>query len=166
MTTMQQPAKGTKAVSSGKHWPMVIVGMLGLNVCVCATTVFFATRDGPVAVEPDYYQRAVDWDSTRAALPAPASRGWTVEANAGANGIELWLSDGAQTDLTGAEVRATAFHRAFADERHQLRLTEREPGLYAAELPNQLAGLWEVRVEIRRDGVGAASILTLDRQVR
>lgn len=52
---------------SGRKWPLLVVGLLSLNVCVCALTVAAATRS-PAVVEPDYYKKALDWDAHRASL--------------------------------------------------------------------------------------------------
>ena len=55
----------TAPTPSGRKWPVMIVGLLLLNVAVCATTVTLSLRN-PAAVEPDYYARGMSWDENRA----------------------------------------------------------------------------------------------------
>lgn len=55
---------------TGRHWPLIVVGLLLLNVAVVTTTVTLAVRN-PAEVVPDYYNRALNWDTHR--TPAPHS---------------------------------------------------------------------------------------------
>jgi len=48
----------------GLQWPAFVVGLLLLNVSVCAITVISAVIH-PAQVEPDYYDRALNWDESR-----------------------------------------------------------------------------------------------------
>jgi len=49
---------------AGMQWPALVVGMLVLNMGICAVTIVAAVRTNP-AVVPDYYQKALDWDEHR-----------------------------------------------------------------------------------------------------
>lgn len=60
--TTQDPTKPPR----GLQWPIFIVALLGLNVLVCTITIVSAVRN-PAEIEPDYYDRALNWDETRAA---------------------------------------------------------------------------------------------------
>jgi hypothetical protein len=66
------PAPATPQTPSGAKWPVIIIGLLLLNVTVCAVTVTLSLRN-PAAVEPDYYNKAMNWDEHRAASTATAS---------------------------------------------------------------------------------------------
>lgn len=48
----------------GLQWPAIIIGLLGLNVGVCAVTLTAALRS-PAEIEPDYYDQALNWDEHR-----------------------------------------------------------------------------------------------------
>ncbi|MFI4896580.1 MAG: FixH family protein [Phycisphaerales bacterium JB059] len=91
-------------VRSGRIWIFGVVGLLLLNVGVCAVTVVAATGD-PVAaaVEPDYYQKAVDWDEDKARWPAPERLGWTIQAREQSAGVVTFdvLGPSADQALTG-----------------------------------------------------------------
>jgi predicted cobalt transporter CbtA len=65
---------------SGIQWPVMIVGLLGLNIVVCAITITAATTN-PAIIEPDYYEKAVNWDEHRGiATPTPGDTKTTTEA--------------------------------------------------------------------------------------
>ena len=65
---MTQPSAGTSAANApapgGAKWPVIIVGLLLLNVAVCAVTVTISLRN-PASVEPDYYDKAMNCDASR-----------------------------------------------------------------------------------------------------
>ncbi|MEM7629128.1 MAG: FixH family protein [Planctomycetota bacterium] len=154
----------TRQGASGRHWPLVVVGLLGLNVSVCATTVYFATRDGPVAVEPDYYQRAMDWDARRAATPDVSARGWATDVESVDGTALVRLTDAQGDALIGASVVASGFHRAFSRDRHDLTFVEVEPGVYRVALPGAMLGFWELRLRVTHDGIGAVAVETIERR--
>ena len=57
-------ASPAASAPSGAKWPVIIVGLLLLNVAVCAVTVTLSLRN-PADVEPDYYDKAMNWDAHR-----------------------------------------------------------------------------------------------------
>jgi len=65
---------GTTAAASrpnrraGMQWPALVVGMLVLNMGICAVTIVAAVRTNP-AVVPDYYDKALRWDELRTSGP-------------------------------------------------------------------------------------------------
>lgn len=72
-----------KKAPSGFQWPLMVVGLLGLNICICAVTITAATKTKP-EVEPDYYRRALQWDEHRAeqtALNTPVVTPTTAATN-------------------------------------------------------------------------------------
>lgn len=87
MTTPQAPtqpagpAQPTPAKTSrGLQWPAMIIGLLGLNVGICAVTIISAARH-PAHIEPDYYERAVNWDQIRAEQAKTTSTPATAPAS-------------------------------------------------------------------------------------
>lgn len=46
------------------RWPMLVVGLLLLNMGICAVTIVAATSN-PITVEDDYYDKAVRYDELR-----------------------------------------------------------------------------------------------------
>jgi nitrogen fixation protein FixH len=57
-------------------WPVIIIGLLVAHTLLMLTAVTIATSDRSFAVVPNYYQKAVDWDQTKAAQQASDKLGW------------------------------------------------------------------------------------------
>lgn len=136
----------------GWYWPFLLgAGMLGI-VGVNTTMLFVANgdRNGSV-VEPDYYRKAVAWDSTMALRAASDSLGWHAEVELGVgNGpgalLELRITDAAGAAVSGATVTATLIHNIDAARHVDVVLRDVGGGRYAADAPLAHAGRWEVRV--------------------
>ncbi len=140
------PAVPSRAARKGSVWPVVIVCMLLTNVCICAITVYAAlSNPAAVAVEPDYFQRALDWDEEQSEWTPLEQAGWVVEGSAvlrDDRAIAILTITGRDAE-TG--LRGQAFHKASADERFDLMLVRTGEDRYEAWLPSARAGLWEVR---------------------
>ena len=63
----------------GALWPIAIAGVLGGTVAANAFILVEANR-GNVAIEPDYYRKAVAWDSTLAQAGRNAQLAWRITA--------------------------------------------------------------------------------------
>ncbi len=166
------------AATKGWYWPWLLAaGMSGI-VGVNTWMLFAANSDANgVVVEPDYYRKAVQWDSAMARQRESAALGWraTVRLSAvpaaplAASGLsapdptralEVTLLDGVGAPLTGATVRATLIHNADAGRPVTAVLTELGEGRYAADPRLAHRGMWEVRIEAERS---AARFLTSTR---
>lgn len=55
---------------TGRGWPVLVVGLLGLNICVCFITITAATLN-PARIEKDYYDKAINWDAHRGITDGP-----------------------------------------------------------------------------------------------
>jgi nitrogen fixation protein FixH len=140
---------------AARLWPIAIVAVLGLTVAA-NVLVFWAARDrNAAAVEPDYYRKAVRWDSTMAEDRRSAALGWRAEAGLGAVtragaplAVRLTGPDGAPLD--GATVGVTAIHNLDARRHVAARLEPLGGGVYRARLPLRRSGLWELRLEAVR----------------
>lgn len=144
----------------GWIWPVVIIGLLGLNMAVVAITVIVATSDPSVAVEPDYYQKALAWDADRDVRRDPGEDGIDVS-------IQLLpgpdrLSDGqvvvsvakAGLPVEHAQIEAVVFHFARSGERQTVTLVEQGPGVYAGPASLRRDGNWEIRLRLLAAGRG------------
>jgi hypothetical protein len=106
-------------------------------------------------VEPDYYRRALRWDSTAAVAGRSAKLAWSAAAGIGAldpDGrarVTVRLRDHEGQAITDAVVRLTAIHNRDAARRLEAGLTG-SGDVYVATLPLGMAGLWELRLEARR----------------
>jgi nitrogen fixation protein FixH len=152
MTTLTpaQPA----AAAGGRFWAwlpaLLLVSLLGTQLVVLQCVL----ADPGFALESDYYRKAVAWDEQRALQRQSQALGWQLrlETRAAAAGthVRLWLGDAPGAAVQGARVRVSAFANARAAQRHELELTESQPGWYEADLRADAHGLWELRVEATR----------------
>lgn len=135
----------------------LVFGLLGMNFAVVGTTIGLASRDKHFAVEPDYYQRAVDWDVSQAEMARSASLGWRVSVSgaearsaSGARTLTVRIADAQGRVVAGAVVDCVAFHHGDASRRVAVTLVERGPGVYQGEVGLLKAGVHDVRLVVQR----------------
>jgi nitrogen fixation protein FixH len=141
----------------GWYWPWLVSAALLFTVGVNVVMFVAASSDlnGSV-VEPDYYRKAVEWDRTMARRAASDSLGWRTTARferGPADSVLLVVAATAADGgpLTGVRFTATLIHNLDAARPVRVALTERAEGRYVAPAPRSHRGLWEVRLEGRRD---------------
>ncbi len=139
----------------GALW--LVFGLLAMNFTIVGTTVTLATSDSHFAVEPDYYQRAVDWDLSQAELGASAALGWRATIDAadarsatGMRTVTVRVVDRRGAPIAGASVDAVVFHHGHAANRLHASLIERGPGVYQGEVGLLDGGVHEVRLAVNR----------------
>ena len=138
-------------------WPAAIVGVLAVTVLVNVAVMVVARDKDAAVIEPDYYQRAVRWDSTLADERRSADLGWRLEAglgavSAGGTRLDVRLVDRAGQALAGAVVRVAAVHNVEAGHVVRAVLTDDGQGAYSGLLPLGHRGLWEMRFDVSRGG--------------
>jgi len=137
-------------------WPAAVIG--ALVVTVAANIVILVAANDPrhAVVEPNYYRKAVAWDSTMAQAGRNEALGWSVAANLDATSdgaiVRARLSDHAAAPLTGARVVVEGIHNLDSGGRVRGALRETEAGAYEAALPFRRSGLWELRFTVDRQG--------------
>lgn len=148
-------------------WPTIIVALLGGNLALGFVLIRVANADPHFAVEPDYYRRAVQWDSTRAQAARNVALGWTWTPSLGAvraDSVPMMLAiagpDGASIDSALVTVEARAI--AHASEVITDTLVAQGGGWYGAALPIRRTGLWEFRIRAARGDTVATTELRLD----
>ena len=115
-------------MNAAHRWPVGLGLVLALTIAGNVVVYRLATRRDARAIEPDYYRKAVAWDSTQAVAARSRALGWRLEATLG-----------------GAAA-------ARADERLDTALAETAPGRYALALPVAGTEWLEVRVTADRAG--------------
>jgi nitrogen fixation protein FixH len=153
---------------SARRWPWGIAVVLGLTVAGNIGVYWAANDVNAAAVEPDYYRKGVQWDSTLAQEGRNRALGWTVEVALGPrapNGerhITVRLRDAAGQPLAAARIELTAIHNALATHPvHAVAVTD-AAGESRLDAPLEHRGLWELRfvvthgtdrytAELRRD---------------
>ena len=140
----------------GMGWPIGVVAILAATVGLNIYVYHVANDDDPsLAIEPNYYQKAIDWDSTMAQMRQNAALGWHVAPQLSA----FTMHDGARlrvtvTDATGAAipdatVAVAAFFNARAADVFDSTM-HRDSTAYATTIPVKFAGVWELRFDVRR----------------
>ena len=136
-------------------WPIGIVAILTLTVGANVWIYAVANADHGIAIEPDYYKKAVAWDSTMAQARENRTLGWRVTpvlaaftARDGAD-LRVTLTDSAGAPISDATVKVYAFYNALAGVVSDTTLAQRAGG-YETRLPVHHGGVWELRFDVIR----------------
>lgn len=141
-------------MQAGKWWPLALAGVLGVTVAANVFLLYAANDRNAAVVEPDYYRKAVAWDSTAAQSAENETLGWRLDAailplaadGGGRVQVRVVARDGAP--LAGAGVALTAIHNLDAAHRPQAGTVLDADGAGVLELPLRHAGLWELRFRV------------------
>jgi len=151
------------------RWPFIIIALLGVQMIGVLTMMRIAGDDPAFGVEPDYYEKAVKWDSTAAARASADQLGWSIDATLGPvisagneRELRVTLRDRHGAALNAAAVRAEVFCHARSASRQEAVLTPLTPGEYAARIVAPRAGLYEVRLDIVCNGSRAEVARTIE----
>ena len=135
-------------------WPVGLVAVLGVTVLANIGVFLLAARNGGAEAVPDYYRKAVAWDSTLADGARSRALHWTLEASlsapAGGGMFALTLRDSAGAPISGARVRVEGFPVARADQSFDTVLADLGGGRYAVRLPVHRAEWHALDVTARR----------------
>ncbi|MBL0173335.1 MAG: FixH family protein [Gemmatimonadaceae bacterium] len=140
----------------GMGWPIGIVAILSITVIANLVVMRVANNDPSFAIEPDYYKKAVAFDSTIAEERRSATLGWTATStivagdSAGRPMLTVTLLDAQQRPVQGATVSVVALANIRSNDLVSATLTEVAPGRYQSLLAAHVAGQWEVRVDAVR----------------
>ncbi len=139
-------------MNAAKLWPVAIVGVLVVTVAANGVLLLAANDRRAASIEPDYYRKAVAYDSTIAQEHRDAELGWRLDAalapaRDGAT-ARVQLSDASGAALAGATVRVEAIHNADPGHPVRAELVARSPGEYQGALRLRHRGLWELRFEV------------------
>ena len=150
----------------GMAWPIAVAVILGLTVAANVWLIRIANSDPSFAIEANYYQRGVHWDDEMAQRARNVELGWQllatlspIERGSGAN-LRVALNDSAVAPIADASVVVWAVHVARASQPVEVTLHSSAPGQYAARVPIERAGLWELRFDVHR---GADRFTALER---
>ena len=142
-------------MTAARWWPAALVAVLVVTVAANFALLWTASSDPSFAVEPDYYQRAVQWDSTVARRARSDALHWRAivqlaPPDGGQATILVTLTTADGTPVDSADVRVEASHNADGANLHEARLLPTGPGLYTARIPSTAMGLWRVDLTAAR----------------
>lgn len=150
-------------------WPTLVAAALFGNVALGFFLLRVAKGDEHFAVEPDYYRKAVAWDSTMAQATRNTALGWqlTPRLSAVQPGQEATLvldvRDAAGLAVAGAVITIEAMPVAYATEvLRAAMLPNGAAGRYRAALAMSRTGLWELRITVVRGTERFTSNLRLE----
>ena len=144
-------------MKAGMGWPIGITAILAATVTANLVMMRVANNDPAFSVEPDYYRKAVFYDSTMAQTHRNLDLGWGVQAFADSivagqpTRLRVVLRDVQALPVLGAHVHATVLFNARANDLTTATLTDEGAGVYMATVPINAPGEWEVRVNATRD---------------
>lgn len=137
-------------------WPLAVIGALAVTVVANLGILVAANDSGHAVVEPDYYRKAVAWDSTMAQEARDDSLGWSVQAEfepaEGGARLRAHVADRHGAPVSGAHVSVAGIHNLDAGHPIVGALSETAPGEYEALLPFRRTGLWELRFRVENHG--------------
>jgi len=145
-------ATGLPGLKSGGRWPFIILGLLSAHVLLMLVAVTIAIHDPSFSVEPNYYQKGLSWDESRAQLRASEKLGWQVHVEAsesvdplGRRAVSFVLTDSAGKAIEGATLSVDYFHHAHAEQDFQATpASDPSDGRrFSQVLPMRYAGTWE-----------------------
>lgn len=157
-----------RLIPKERVWPAIIIVSLAANVVFGIVLAHVASRGSSLTVEPDYYRKAVLWDSTLAQERRNAALGWRVApaltpvGGARSAVLSLAMRDSVGAPVSGAVVHVDARQVAHADENLVATLVADSAGGYSGALPMVRPGLWEVRVDAARGTEHFTTTLRLD----
>ena len=138
-------------------WPAAITLVLLGNVALGITLMRVASADPHFAVEPDYYRRAVGWDTTQAQVRRSTELGWRVHptlapVSGDSTPLIILLTDRDGAPLDAATIDVVARPIAHANRSVTSTPTPQGDGRYTTTMAIDQPGLWEVVVTVDRAG--------------
>lgn len=152
-----RPTGDAPASSGLSLWPGLLIAMLGGQMLLMLVMVYKATTDRSFAVEPDYYQKALNWDEGAARRRASAALGWTAQVSVAETAdiyknrdVTCVLADKSGSPISDASVSMIAFSHARGSERLTLEFQALGSGQYTSRTRIARPGLWEFRIAAQR----------------
>jgi nitrogen fixation protein FixH len=159
MRNLDGTTSGAWRPKNSRRWPLIIVGLLAVHVTLMLTAAAIATRDRSFAVLPNYYENAVNWDKTRAAMESSRELGWKLQINPaaaidphGSRQVAILLTDAQGQPIPNAKLDLTYYHHAHANEAASVTLSATEPGRFATNLPMRYDGFWQFKAKVEAGG--------------
>ncbi len=158
---MTEPAKLIAASAhETRHrlfWVGLVLALLAGQIALMLAMVYLATSDASFAIEPDYYQKALNWDAVAAQARQNERLSWSAKIElgpvvraTGERALICTLTDRTGQPLDGATVDAVAFSHARGGDRTAVTLLSAGRGRYEAPVRFSRAGVWEFRLAIQR----------------
>ena len=135
-------------------WVSIIVVLLAIP-CVFYGAMLVLVQVYPVTFEPNYEQKAANWDQIRRQQQRSKQLGWKLDLQTIPSDqpyqveVTLGITDKQGQPVTGASVEIEAFHAAHASKTVRQNMKPTEKGTYQTNLPVRYSGMWEFQVTAR-----------------
>lgn len=147
-------------MKAARLWPLALTAVLAITVAANFWLLWAANDDQHLAFEPDYYRKALAWDSAMAQGGRNLDLAWQATARLDHRGrLAVTLADRHGLPLPGARVTAEIIPIAHADRFRSVTLTEGAPGDFGAVIPLVYGGLHEIRLNAVRLGDRFTTVL-------
>ena len=142
------------ALTSAQRWPAAIIAVLVGQMAFGVWTARVAGSDPHFAVEPNYYDRAVNWDATMAQSRKDRALGWhanaTLTRSVGtAATLHVSLTDSSGTPIVADSITADVLAIAHSDVIDRVTLSS-NGAEYTGAVISAGNGLWEIQLRARR----------------
>lgn len=143
-------------MKKGMGWPIGVTVVLATVVAANIWVAVKANSDPSFAIEPDYYKKAVAWDSSMAQDRHNTALNWSLNPVLGTFGsdsgatLRVRITDAAGVAIRNATVHVAALYNARAGTIYTATLAADGAGGYAGALPVHHAGQWELRFDVTR----------------
>jgi hypothetical protein len=135
-------------------WPIGITAVLLATVSANFGLLYVAGHDPSLSIEPNYYAKAIAWDSTMAQRTTNARLGWLVVPHLSAfapdsgAALSVTVSDSTGVPIADATVTVSALYNGRASVVLESTLHQ-DGGAYRTTLPISHRGQWELRFDVR-----------------
>lgn len=129
-------------MKAARLWPAALVSVLALTVIANFWVLWAAGDDQHLAFEPDYYRKALAWDSTVAQRERNVALGWRATATLDPSGqLAVLVTDSTGATVPGLTMTVEVIPIALATRATTVtlvngvgRLTLAHPGLHELRL--------------------------------
>ena len=163
--TGSDPATGRR--QAGWWWPWFIVALLIATAAGQGIMYYEATHDPTFAIEPDYYSKAVAYDTAIVRARENVALGWRpvgvmTAASPSDAAVRVVLTDSLGLPVIGARVRGSAIHNLDGSHPVAVQFTDAGGGAYVATMAGARRGLWEFRLDAVRENSHFTPSLRVD----
>ena len=143
-------------MKKGLGWPISMAAILVMVVALNIWVAVIANDDPSFSIEPNYYQKAVAWDSSMAQARHNAALNWSLTPTLGAFAtdrgatLRVRLTDSTGAAIHDARIHVAALYNARANAVYTATLDPDGPDAYVVMLPVHHAGEWELRFDVTR----------------
>jgi len=128
---------------------MIVVGLLLGNVAMMVVLIVASSSNRPEII-PQYYDRAVAYDTELDEAAHSREIGWQATATLANDGITVEVVDRSGGPIADARVAVSGFQRAHAAEALDLALVPTDGGYRARR--DLRAGVYDLKIKVERDG--------------